>query len=119
MSLRREPGRVIFNLNTSDLQTAAIVLLGAVVGVVLFLAFKPFAPDLVGIGDSETTGDFVSWSAAPRFDVEVAGRPSLGTSDAPVTIVEFTDYGCPYCRRHALEVMPTLLDTFAISQFQP
>lgn len=111
MCVRREPGRVIFDLNTSDLKTVAIVLLGAVVGVALFLAFKPYAPDLGGLGDSDTERDSVSWSVAPRFDVEVAGRPSLGAGDAPVTIVEFTDYGCPYCRRHALEVLPGLLDT--------
>ncbi len=32
----------------------------------------------------------------PRFDVEVDGRPSLGPSKAPVTIVEFADYQDPY-----------------------
>ena len=38
------------------------------------------------------------------YFVPVAGRPSLGSDDALVTIVEFADYQCPFCSR----VQPTL-----------
>ena len=34
-------------------------------------------------------------------DIGIDGSPVLGQADAPVTIVEFTDYQCPFCRRHA------------------
>jgi protein-disulfide isomerase len=36
----------------------------------------------------------------------------LGSADAPVTILEFSDYQCPYCRQHALETLPQLLETY-------
>ena len=36
----------------------------------------------------------------PRVEIEADG-PSLGPEDAPVTIVEFGDFQCPFCRKAA------------------
>jgi protein-disulfide isomerase len=40
----------------------------------------------------------------PRVAVDVAGSASRGPADAPVTIVEFSEFQCPFCRR----ALPTL-----------
>lgn len=40
--------------------------------------------------------------------VGVTGGAMLGETDAPVTIVEFSDYQCPFCRRYSLTVFPVL-----------
>lgn len=45
--------------------------------------------------------------AVKRFTVPVDGLPSYGPRDARVTIVEATDYDCPYCAR-AENTMATL-----------
>jgi protein-disulfide isomerase len=48
----------------------------------------------------------------PRVVVEIPeGAPSTGPASAPVTIVEFTDYQCPYCHR-AQGVMDQVLSRY-------
>jgi protein-disulfide isomerase len=44
----------------------------------------------------------------PTASVSVENRPVLGNSDAKVTVVEFTDYQCPYCRRFMTTTYPRL-----------
>ena len=44
----------------------------------------------------------------PRIPMEGAGNPSKGPADAPITIIEFAEYQCPYCGK-AGEVMEQLL----------
>ncbi len=50
---------------------------------------------------------------APRATVAIpAGAPATGPATAPVTIVEFTDYQCPYCHR-AQAVIDEVLQRYA------
>lgn len=50
---------------------------------------------------------------AQRVDIPIdRNDPVLGAEDAPITIVEFADFQCPYCQRHVLETYPLLLEDF-------
>lgn len=58
-------------------------------------------------------------------EVELGDAPTLGDGDATVTVIEFSDFECPFCGRYYTNVMPQLkseyVDTgkvlFAYKQF--
>lgn len=55
---------------------------------------------------------------AQRFtptEVSIGDAPYLGEEDAVVTLMEFSDYQCPFCSRHYREVMPTLVKDYVES----
>jgi protein-disulfide isomerase len=44
--------------------------------------------------------------------LKTEGRPSFGTPGAPVVVVEFTDFECPYCREEAKKIRANMLLDF-------
>jgi protein-disulfide isomerase len=50
--------------------------------------------------------------AFTRYDIPTDGFPSLGPDDAPITLVEFSDYQCPFCKRWYDETYQQLLAAY-------
>lgn len=47
-----------------------------------------------------------------RYPVPVDDDPAIGPENAPITIIEFSDYECPYCRRWFDEVYARLFEAY-------
>ena len=79
------------------------VILGIIVAVIIggisFVVMNP---------DSLTVENFQNISTLNTQN----GSPVLGLDDAPVTIVEFGDYQCPFCKRWNVNTKPPIMENY-------
>ncbi len=49
---------------------------------------------------------------ATPVTIDIADAPTQGPKDAKVTIVEFSDFECPYCDRFVTQTLPSILKNY-------
>ncbi len=106
----------------------AVTLIVAVAALALggFALFKSYKVDL---GEKEFSAkvekginDFIAkkqaeQNGAPQapsepVEVSVGNAAILGDKNAPVTILEFSDFECPFCSRFVLNTMPQIMSDY-------
>ncbi len=65
-----------------------------------------YAPIFRGIGTS------LAFIPPRRYEVSLDDDPVKGSPDAPVTIVEFSEFQCPYCGYYVREVFPKIDEAY-------
>ena len=94
-----------YTANLSQMQGRPLDVMAPAINRFLTDSRRASARDEV-VGDLRKKGPAIRVAlAAPRLNLAVAAsNPTVGNAKAPVTLIEFSDYQCPYCGR----VEPTL-----------
>jgi protein-disulfide isomerase len=92
------------------LSVCVVVILGAVMGCSSpepTPTNTPEPPEETATLPADATPEATKEPLVPLDD-----DPVLGSPDAPVTMIEYSEYLCPYCRRFVLETMPLIEEEY-------
>lgn len=89
---------------------ASIIVAGALIALGIY-----FAPQRVGVSPGQNgaiTGNTETTGKQPTNEELLKGATTLGDPNAPVLMVEFADFQCPFCGKFFHETRPSIIDTY-------
>lgn len=94
----------VFSLDLSKLVLPGSIVLAAVLisGTLLFTSYRGNSASQLGlVGDNKG-------ATQKKIEVSVDDDPALGNKNALVTMIEFSDFQCPFCRSFWNETLPLI-----------
>ena len=98
---------------------AVLVLLAFASGILIgyFAWGRTSIPQMAGaqpapVGAAATPVDATPTPQYIRYTIPTDGFPSIGPANAPVTIVEFGDFQCPFCRQWQQDTYQPLMAAY-------
>jgi protein-disulfide isomerase len=89
----------------------ALIPLAFVAGLALGFVF--WGRDLGASSPPAAVDESLGQAQQPvRVDVSLDDDPSFGPTTAPITIVEFSDFNCPYCKKWQVETFYPLIQAY-------
>ncbi len=103
---------ISINLKKQDLYKYSTFILLALV-IIIGIAYFNKSPTGNTIINNELSAPSPTPSPEPsRVQVEAGDSTVKGKKNAPVTIIEFSDYECPFCGRHFEQTYPLLISNY-------
>jgi protein-disulfide isomerase len=93
---------------TPSFQTKMLFLVG--LGVVVFALFLVVVSFPKGEDKLSLAAQILT---KKRYEIQTNGYPSIGPENAPVVIVEFSDFNCQYCGLFARTTFPVLRSKYS------
>ena len=114
--------------NKKSTPTGMIVVIVAVVAIAAFFAgsyFSNLNSDVVTQDELDSAitkleskiASIQAPSAKPSQPIKISmdDDPVRGSPDAPITIIEFSDFQCPFCARFHVQTLPSILEEYVDS----
>jgi protein-disulfide isomerase len=111
--------------NKNSIPTGMIVALVAAVAVAAFFAGSYFSStdsdmltrsefqQAISNLESKIEGNQPASQQAPQpVRISLDDDPMRGDPDAPITIVEFSDFQCPFCARFHVQTLPSIIEEY-------
>jgi len=96
----------VFSLDFSKVILPASIILAAVLisGTLIFTSYRSNSGSQLGAVGSDLGNK--------KVVVSVDDDPALGNKKAPVTVIEFSDFECPFCRSFWRDTLPLIKSTY-------